>query len=327
MLVAVDNRCQRTPSTAQLTPIHSFNPSFNSLMIHTLDLNFLGIPQAIAAYLIETSDGPVLVESGPYSTYEHLQREILRTGVDPADIRHVLLTHIHFDHAGAAWAFAEQGATIYVHPVGAPHLAHPEKLWNSAQRIYGDDMERLWGQMRPIAPEQLREVGHQEKLTFGDTTLTAYHTPGHATHHIAYHLNNVVFTGDVGGVRISNGLVEPPCPPPDIHVEDWQTSIELLQGLQAEGLYLTHFGRVDDVDRHFDALKKQLVNWADWVRAKREAGQSAEETVPQFTEYVANQLRAQGASKEQIKQYEAANPSWMSVAGLMRYWKKRDSDG
>ncbi len=295
-------------------------------MIHTLDLNFLGIPQAIAAYLVETSDGPVLIESGPYSTYDHLQRAIRHTGVDPADIRHVLLTHIHFDHAGAAWAFAEQGATVYVHPVGAPHLASPEKLWNSAQRIYGDEMERLWGEMQPIAPEQLREVAHEEALTFGDTTFTAYHTPGHATHHIAYHRGEVIFTGDVGGVRISGGLVEPPCPPPDIHVEDWQASIELLRGLRAEALYLTHFGRVDHPADHWDRLGQQLINWADWVRTKREAGQSTEATVPQFTEYVANQLRAQGATEEQIKQYEAANPSWMSVAGLMRYWKKRDAN-
>ena len=293
-------------------------------MIHTLDLNFLGIPQAIAAYLVETSDGPVLIESGPYSTYDRLQREIRRVGFDPVDVRHVLLTHIHFDHAGAAWAFAEQGATIYVHPMGAPHLASPEKLWNSAQRIYGDDMDRLWGKMRPVPPAQLREVAHEETLTFGDTTLTAYHTPGHATHHIAYQLSDVIFTGDVGGVRISGGLVEPPCPPPDIHVEDWQASIALLQELRAEALYLTHFGRVGHPADHWDRLGKQLVNWADWVLAKMKAGQSAEETVPQFTEYIANQLRAQGASEAQIEQYEAANPSWMSVAGLMRYWKKHD---
>jgi glyoxylase-like metal-dependent hydrolase (beta-lactamase superfamily II) len=293
-------------------------------MIHTLDLNFLNVPQAIAAYLIETSAGPILIESGPYSTHDHLQQEIKRVGFAPADIRHVLLTHIHFDHAGAAWAFAEQGATIYVHPAGAPHLAQPEKLWNSAQRIYGNEMDRLWGKMQPIAPQQLHEVAHEEALTFGDTTLTAYHTPGHATHHIAYQLDDLIFTGDVGGVRISGGLVEPPCPPPDINVEDWQASIELLRGLRPSALYLTHFGRVDHPADHCDRLHKQLTNWADWVRAKMKAGQSAEETVPQFTEYVANQLRAQGASEEQIKQYEAANPSWMSVAGLMRYWKKHD---
>ena len=293
-------------------------------MIHTLDLHFLNIPHAIAAYLIETADGPVLIETGPYTTYERLRQEIRRTGFDTAEVKHVLLTHIHFDHAGAAWALAEQGATVYVHPVGAPHLANPEKLWNSAKRIYQDNMDQLWGEMRPINKDQLYELAHEETLTFGDTKITAYHTPGHAVHHIAYQIGNAIFTGDVGGVRVGGGLVEPPCPPPDIDVEDWQDSIQLLESLQPQVLYLTHFGKVTDVAYQWDALRKQLVNWADWVREKMVTGQSAEETAPQFKAYVANQLRTQGATEDQIAQYEAANPSWMSVAGLMRYWKKRE---
>lgn len=294
-------------------------------MIHTLDLHFLDISQAIASYLIETSAGPILIESGPYSTYESLKEAIRNAGFQPSDIQHVLLTHIHFDHAGAAWAFAEQGATVYVHPFGAKHLAQPEKLWESAKRIYQDDMERLWGTMQPIAEGRLKVVAHKEVLTFGDTRFTAYHTPGHAVHHIAYQLEDVIFTGDVGGVRIKGGLVEPPCPPPDIQVEDWQQSIELLRSLNPKALYLTHFGRVEDVNTHLDHLEAQLLNWAEWIMIKMEAGQSAEETVPQFQEYVASQLREQGASEELIRQYEAANPSWMSVAGLMRYWKKKES--
>ena len=292
--------------------------------VHTLDLHFLDTPQAIAAYLIETSAGPVLIESGPYSTYEHLKKEIRRVGFAPEDIRHVLLTHIHFDHAGAAWAFAEQGARVYVHPVGAPHLENPEKLWNSAQRIYQDDMNRLWGAMRPIPGDQLREVAHRDTLVFGNTTVTAYHTPGHAVHHIAYQVGEDIFTGDVGGVRINHGLVEPPCPPPDINVEDWQQSIALLRELAPQALYLTHFGRVQSVGAHLDRLDKQLINWADWIRESMEGGRSAEEMVPDFTAYVKNQLVADGADDKVIEQYEAANPSWMSVAGLMRYWKKKE---
>ena len=292
-------------------------------MIHTLDLHFLDLPQAIAAYLIETSDGPVLIESGPYTTYEHLEQEICRVGFALEDIRHVLLTHIHFDHAGAAWALAEQGATIYVHPVGAPHLVNPEKLWNSAKRIYQDDMDRLWGAMHPIPEAKLREVAHEERLTFGETTFTAYHTPGHAIHHIAYQQGNSVFTGDVGGVRIEGGMVEPPCPPPDINLADWQHSIQLLRDLHPAHLYLTHFGVVDQVPEHLDALDRQLLNWADWVRENMQGGLPAEAIAPEFIVYVKQQLQAHGASDELIQQYEAANPSWMSVAGLMRYWKKK----
>ena len=295
-------------------------------MIHTLDLHFLDTPQAIAAYLIETSVGPVLVECGPYSTYERLQQEVRQLGMAPEDIRHVLLTHIHFDHAGAAWALAEQGATIYVHPVGAPHLANPEKLWNSAKRIYQEDMDRLWGEMRAISKSWLYEVAHEERLTLGDTTFTAYHTPGHAIHHIAYQLKNSVFTGDVGGVRIDGGMVEPPCPPPDINLEDWQHSIQLLHDLHPQHLYLTHFGVIDQVSEHLNRLYQQLIHWAEWVQEKMNAGQSAEDLAPAFTEFVQRQLRSHGASEEMVQQYEAANPSWMSVAGLMRYWKKKEKE-
>ncbi len=292
-------------------------------MIHPIDLHFLDVPQAIAAYVIETTEGPVLVETGPYSTYENLTIALQSLGYTPGDVQQVLLTHIHFDHAGAAWKLAEQGATIYVHPLGVPHLANPDKLWNSAKRIYQDDMDRLWGDMRPIPEAQLRELAHEETLTIGDTTITAHHTPGHAVHHIAYQLGGVVFTGDVGGVRINGNMVEPPCPPPDINVEDWQQSIKLLRGLSPEKLYLTHFGGVDDVELHLDRLDKQLINWADWVREKLDTEPSVEAITPDFVAYVKNQLRAQGASEELIKQYEAANPSWMSVAGLVRYWKKK----
>jgi hypothetical protein len=135
----------------------------------------------------------------------------------------------------------------------------------------------------------------------------------------------VIFTGDVGGVRIKGGLVEPPCPPPDINVEDWQQSIRLLRSLKPQALYLTHFGRIEDVDTHLDRLEEQLTNWADWIKKSMGKGESAEEMLPRFQEYVAGQLREKGADEKTIKQYEAANPSWMSVAGLMRYWKKKET--
>ena len=292
-------------------------------MIHTLDLHFLGIQQAIASFLIETSDGPILIETGPYSTYDNLRLAVQKAGFDLADIQHVLLTHIHFDHAGAAWALAEQGAKIYVHPFGVRHLASPQKLWESAKRIYQDEMDRLWGEMKPIPESQLQAVEDGNELTFDDTKIIAHHTPGHAVHHIAYQLGDVIFTGDVGGVQINGGLVEPPCPPPDINLEDWQNSIQLLRGLDPRALYLTHFGRVENIDTHLNHLEEQLLDWAEWIKERIEAGQSSEELVPQFQAYVADQLRTKGADEETIQQYEAANPSWMSVAGLMRYWKKK----
>jgi len=298
-------------------------------MIHTLDLHFLSFDHAIASFLVETSEGPVLVESGPYSTFPTLVKQVKAVGFAPTDIRHVLLTHIHFDHAGAAWALAQHGAQIFVHPFGAGHLAQPEKLWNSAKRIYQDDMERLWGDMQPVASEKITAVDHEQPLVIGDTTFRAWHTPGHASHHIAWQQDDVVFTGDVAGVRISEAdkIVEPPCPPPDINVEDWLDSIKTIRLLDPKALYLTHYGRLEDVDWHLNELERRLIEWSNWIKAKMEMGQRAEETVPEFKRWVANQLRYEGVSDHAIQQYEAANPSWMSVSGLMRYWKKKEEKG
>ena len=298
-------------------------------MIHILDLHFLDFDHAIAAFLVETSEGPVLIESGPYSTFPKLVEQIKSAGFAPADIKHVLLSHIHFDHAGAAWALAQQGAQIFVHPFGADHLAQPEKLWNSAKRIYQDDMERLWGDMQPIPKEKITAVDHEQLIVIGDKTFRAWHTPGHASHHIAWQLDDILFTGDVAGVRISSNdkIVEPPCPPPDINVEYWLDSIKTVRQLDPKALYLTHFGRIEDVDWHLKELERRLMEWSNWIRAKMELGQNAEETVPEFKLWVANQLRQEGVSDTAIQQYEAANPSWMSVSGLMRYWKKKAERG
>ncbi|MEK6476780.1 MBL fold metallo-hydrolase [Catalinimonas sp. 4WD22] len=294
-------------------------------MINTLDLNFLEIKRAIASFLLETSEGPVLFETGPYSTFPHLVEQIKSAGYAPTDIKHVFLTHIHFDHAGAAWAFAKQGAKVYVHPFGLKHLANPEKLWNSAKQIYKHDMERLWGDMQSIPEEQLKAVEHEETISIGDTQIKAWHTPGHAVHHIAWQVGDIVFTGDVAGVRVNpeNQVVEPPCPPPDINVEDWLDSIKTIRELKPQALYLTHFGKIEDINWHLDELEKRLIDWSNWIKTKMELGKNVEETVPQFKEFVANQLKDMGVSDNAIRQYEAANPSYMSVAGLMRYWKKK----
>jgi glyoxylase-like metal-dependent hydrolase (beta-lactamase superfamily II) len=298
-------------------------------MIKTIDLHFLNIDRAIASFIVETSEGPVLIESGPYSTFPQLVEQIKSMGYASEDIQHVLLTHIHFDHAGAAWAFAKQGAKIYVHPFGAKHLAHPEKLLSSARRIYQDDMDKLWGDMQPIPEEQIISVEHEQVLTFGNTSIKAWHTPGHAVHHIAWQFNRVMFTGDVAGVRIhpEDQVVEPPCPPPDIHVEDWLDSIRKIRELRPEALYLTHFGKIEDVDWHLDELEKRLMEWSNWIHSKMELGQGMEKTVPEFRDFVAKQLKETGVKEDAIRQYEAANPSYMSVSGLMRYWKKKEERG
>lgn len=292
-------------------------------MIHILDLHFKDLDHSIASFLIETSDGPVLVETGPYSTFHSMEKELAKHGYEVSDIKNVLLTHIHFDHAGAAWAFAKAGANIYLHPFGAPHMEDPTKLYNSAKQIYGDDMERLWGAMEKIPNKQLIEVAHGETLTFGDTTITGWHTPGHAKHHIAWQMDGIIFTGDVGGVKIENSPVVPPCPPPDINLEDWEESIKLLLDKNAEMLYLTHYGQVTNIEEHFENLRSIIKDWAYWIKERWEQGLSTEEMTNAFSEYTNNQLRNAGVSAHGIEQHNAANPSYMSVLGLIRYWKKK----
>jgi glyoxylase-like metal-dependent hydrolase (beta-lactamase superfamily II) len=293
-------------------------------MIHTLDLHFLGHTDTIASYLIETSAGPVLIESGPYSTFSYLRQAVEAKGYNIKDIQHVFLTHIHLDHAGAAWAFAENGANIYVHPFGAKHMHDPSKLMQSATRIYGDEMERLWSTMKGIPKDQLIEVPHEASYTVGDTTLKAWHTPGHAVHHIAWQVGGALFTGDVAGVKIPGGIVVPPCPPPDINVEDWQASIALIKKLDIDTLYLTHYDKVTDIMPHLEQLEQRLLSWANWMRPRYEAGEDPETITPQFQEFAKQELIAHGIKDEEgLARYESANPSWMSVAGLLRYWRKK----
>jgi glyoxylase-like metal-dependent hydrolase (beta-lactamase superfamily II) len=295
-------------------------------MVHILDLNFQQLPHTIAAFLLLTDQGPALIETGPHSTFPELRRQLAFHGLEPADIRHVFLSHIHLDHAGAAWALAETGATIYVHPFGARHLMQPERLLNSARRIYQDQMDVLWGDMKAIPAEQIRTTGHEESIDLGNVRLCSWHTPGHAVHHIVWQLGDAAFTGDVAGVQIGNGIIAPPCPPPDIHVEDWQQSLGLIRRLQLSKLYLTHFGAITNVSAHLDQLEERLLSWADWMLPYFEKGAGAQEITPLFQEFVQQQLREAGADEMVIRQYEAANPSWMSVEGLLRYWAKKKAE-
>jgi len=295
----------------------------NSIMsdIKILDLQFLNTPHAIGSFFIESQDGLILIESGPESTYERLKSAIEKAGFNINDVKHVLLTHIHFDHAGAAWKFAKAGAKIYVHPKGHLHMLNPEKLWNSAKMIYGDHMDRLWGKMEPIAEENLVQVDDNDTIKIGEHEFKTIYTPGHAVHHNAYRLGNIIFTGDVGGVKIGNHPVVPPCPPPDINIELWKQSLDKLDAENADAFYLTHFGGQENTKQHTQELRAILDDWADWVKPYFENGTSPDEITPKFMEYTQNQLREKGLSSEEIQVYEYANPSWMSVSGLLRYWK------
>lgn len=290
-------------------------------MIHTIDLHFQDNESTIASFLIESSEGPILIETGPHSTFNHLKKGVEAAGYKIEDVQNVLLTHIHLDHAGAAWALAEQGAKIFLHPFGIKHMADPSKLMASAKRIYQEQMDKLWGDMRAIPANLLIEVAHEAEITIGERRFKAWHTPGHASHHIAWQLEKTVFTGDVAGVCIDKGPVIAPLPPPDVNIEQWQTSIELLRQLNAETFYLTHYGKITDIQSHLNKLETNIHLQANWVKEHWEKGESIEAMTPAFDAFCVEELRKEGVGEVEVAQYQAANPAWMSVAGLVRYWK------
>ncbi len=293
-------------------------------MIHAIDLRFLGHCDTLCAYLVETAEGPVLVETGPRSTLAALEEGVKRLGHDLSAVRHVFLTHIHLDHAGAAWALARQGARIYVHPAGAQHLVAPGNLLRSAERIYRGEMRVLWGDLEPIDPESVVPSGHGEAFPVGTTEFVAWHTPGHAVHHVSWQAGENLFTGDAGGVKIRNGPVVPPCPPPDLDLDQWRESLCLIRSLNPEQLFLTHFGPVGQVDAHLTELEDRLVAWADWMRPHAGEGATVEAVVPAFAAFVRKQMESGNRlSAEVLQAYENASPSWMSAAGLLRYWRKK----
>ena len=292
-------------------------------MVHVLDTWQLGRPGIIAATAVETDEGLVLFDTGPESTFENVAAELRKVGFAAADVRHVFLSHIHFDHAGAAWRFAELGATIYVHPRGAPHLLDPRKLIESATRIFGDDMEKLWGRIAPVPEQSLRVLHDMDVVGVGALKVRAIVTPGHASHHHVYHWEDNLFGGDIAGVRLGGGPPIPPFVPPELHVESWQDSIKKIRALNLARLYLPHFGLVEDsASAHLDALDERVRRWANWFRDRIRAGDDEQQLTPAFAAYEAQDLRAGGATEEQVRDYETADPSYMAVSAALRYWRK-----
>ncbi|MDP9098318.1 MAG: MBL fold metallo-hydrolase [Verrucomicrobiota bacterium] len=292
-------------------------------MIRVLDTRHLGRPGIIAATLLESDEGPVLFDTGPESTFKNLESGLRKLDFAPHDVRRVFLSHIHFDHAGAAWRFAELGATIYVHPRGAPHLTDPAKLVASATRLYGDDMERLWGKFSGIAPERVRVLEDDDVVRVAPFEIRAIATPGHASHHHIYHWNDTVFGGDVAGVRLGGGPPAPPFVPPELDIEAWRKSIARIRALNPAKLYLPHFGIVSgDISAHLNSLDERVVRWSIWFRDRLRAGDDEQKMTRAFADYVASELGQAGATESELADYEQADPSFMAVSAAIRYWRK-----
>jgi glyoxylase-like metal-dependent hydrolase (beta-lactamase superfamily II) len=292
--------------------------------ILTLDLDFQGMNQAIAAYLVVGPQGPVLVETGPGSTLDVLQQRLKAHGYAPTDVRHILVTHIHLDHAGAAGWWAQQGAQVYVHHVGAPHLVDPSRLLSSARRIYGASMDNLWGDMLPAPASHVHPVRDGETIEAGGLQFVALDTPGHAHHHHVYRLGDITFTGDAAAVRLpGSDFISLPAPPPEFNLPVWQATLQRLADQNLATIYPTHFGPVHDVRKHLDRLAGLLQASAEFVRAHMEQGTDRELLVEAYQDWVWERARAQGVTEEALQIYETVNPTFMSVDGMIRYWRKQ----
>lgn len=293
-----------------------------------IDHHFQGVPGVIGSYLLTGSDELTLVEAGSSSTTDALLAGIRAAGFDPERITRILLTHIHLDHAGASGTLVRRlpRATVYVHPIGAPHLADPERLLTSAGRIYGDQMERLWGEILPVPAERLVELGDGAEIDAGGRVLRALDTPGHAHHHLAYHdpERGDVFTGDVAAVRLA-GLpyVRPPTPPPELDLELWRASVLRLRGLRPRRLLLTHFGAYDDPDWHLDDLLSRLFFWGGWVGARLEAGTDPEAVTGELQRVGDAELEERLDAGGWEEAYELATNYRMTVDGFARYFRKK----
>ncbi|MBA4136444.1 MAG: MBL fold hydrolase [Opitutus sp.] len=293
-------------------------------MIRFIDGLHLGRPKVIGTAAVG-DDQIALIDCGPESIFNATVAGLRTAGLKPENVTHVFVTHIHFDHAGAAWRWAEEfGATVCVHPRGAPHLADPSRLLASATKIFGDQMGRLWGDMRAVRPDKLRVMNDRETVAAAGTVFTALDTPGHAQHHHAWWLETerTLFAGDVMGVVIDGGPCLPPCPPPDINLEQWLTSLKMIMALQPARVFVTHFGELDDPVKRLNELAERLLDWAEWIAEELKIGMPEEKIIPLFEQRVRGELKMAGMSDELLDTYEQADPAAMSVAGLARYWRK-----
>ncbi len=294
--------------------------------ITAIDLQFQGRPEVIASYLFYDGTEAALIETGPTTTVETLIEGVQAAGVPIEELRQLVVTHIHLDHAGAAGVLVRRfpWLRVCVHPVGAPYLADPTKLLASAARLYGDKMESLWGAVLPVPAERIVTVNDGDQIKLPGTNLCAFDTPGHARHHHAYLdlRSNLLFTGDVAGVRMPGvRYVRPPTPPPELDIDAWVASIAKLRALDASGLCLTHFGLFrGNLDWHWNDLEQRLVGWGQLVREQLDKGASEAAILQLIKTRAAAEFKA---LKVNPSAYDVAVSYESLVAGYVRYWNKQ----
>jgi glyoxylase-like metal-dependent hydrolase (beta-lactamase superfamily II) len=297
------------------------------LSLSLLDLLWTGRPRSIASALLRSADRIAIVDPGPTSTLPTLREQLALHGLSLSHIHSVFLTHIHLDHAGATGSIVKENPhlQVFVHSRGAPHMADPQILLKSAQRLYGDRMDALFGEFLPVPESNLRVLHGGEILPFGNDSLHVLYTPGHASHHVTYFdpSSATAFVGDTAGICIEgHPFVLPATPPPDIDLQLWDNSLDAIAHLRPQRLFLTHFGISAQPSRHLAAYRSRLHQWSDVAAKLLAAGLEDSAAMQQFTRQVSAEAVAHLAPTEADHYlYNGHLPlSWM---GLARYHRKR----
>jgi glyoxylase-like metal-dependent hydrolase (beta-lactamase superfamily II) len=293
------------------------------------DLNFQNRARVIACAVLHGPGGVALIDPGPSSTLPALHRHLSAAGISLADVTMILLTHIHLDHAGATGTLVRENPQlrVYVHEIGAPHMADPSKLLASATRLYGDAMDRLWGEVAPVPPAAMTTLQGGERIEVAGRSLEVAYTPGHASHHVSYFSadSGVAFVGDTAGVRVvPNGFVLPPTPPPDIDLEIWAESLATIDRWQAETLLITHFGPASPVRPHLTQMRDHLDLVGRLARQSLTVDGGDEAKEGWFVDEVRRELR-RSLSDTDASAYEISGRFDLSWRGLARYWRKKES--
>ncbi|MBW8867370.1 MAG: MBL fold metallo-hydrolase [Acidobacteria bacterium] len=294
-----------------------------------IDLNFVGVRGVIATVVLHGANGVALIDPGPTSALPVLRSELQRTGIGVEDVRTILLTHIHLDHAGATGTLVRENPAlrVVVHEQGAPHMVNPEKLIASASRLWPGEMDRLWGDFLPVPADRLDVVRGGERIAAGGRHLEVQYTPGHASHHVSYFGadTGIAFVGDTAGIRLqAGGFVMPPTPPPDIDLEIWRDSLKRIADWHPSTLFVTHFGAYSPVDPHLTEMTDHLGLTSGLVRASLAREGTDEEREAWFTDEVRRELRRRMTIGD-AQAYEVAGRFDLSWRGLARYWRKRGS--
>ena len=265
----------------------------------------------VACYLLDTDDGPALFDCGPTSCIPALRSGLAERGLELGDVRHLLLSHIHLDHAGAAGVLVREHPALQVHvsEIGAPHLIDPSRLDASARRLYGDAFDDLWGELAPIPSENVHVVGDSV------VGLACFPTRGHASHHVSYlQADGMLYAGDAVGVRLVGArFVMPPCPPPEFDLEAWEETIREIERRAPARMALIHFGVVHDVQEHLASLRETLGRWSERV----------EDGMDEEAFGAAARFDISRIDPELVDEYQRAGPFWHSYHGIERYWRKK----